>query len=109
MLQGRRESFATRDAALARLTEILADRRCLLVIDDVWARGAAEPFLQAGPCCARLLTTRNAGTLPHDAVDIRVDQMKPDQAVQLLQEGLPRRCGHCAPACRCAWGNGRCS
>ena len=89
VLQGRRESFATRDAALARLAEILADRRCLLVIDDVWHRGDAEPFLQAGPRCARLLTTRNAGTLPHDAVDIRVDQMKADQAVQLLQEGLP--------------------
>ena len=89
VLQGHRESFATRDAALARLAEILADRRCLLVIDDVWARGDAEPFLQAGPRCARLLTTRNADTLPPDAVDIRVDQMQADQAVQLLQEGLP--------------------
>ena len=73
VLQGRRESFATREAALARLAEILADRRCLLVIDDVWHRGDAEPFLQAGPRCARLLTTRNADTLPPDAVDIRVD------------------------------------
>src|SRR4051794_23988873 len=89
VLQGRRESFATRDAALARLAEILADRRCLLVIDDVWTRGAAEPFLQAGQRCARLMTTRNADTIPLDAVEVRVDQMQAEQAIQLLQEGLP--------------------
>ena len=47
VLRGARESFATRDAALARLGELLADRRCLLVIDDVWHRGDAEPFLRA--------------------------------------------------------------
>ena len=72
-----------------RLAEILADRRCLLVIDDVWQRGDAAPFLQGGPHCARLLTTRNADTLPPDARQIRVDAMQASEAVELLQVGLP--------------------
>ncbi len=89
VLRGARESFATRDAALARLGELLADRRCLLVIDDVWHRGDAEPFLRVGPSCARLLTTRDSAALPDDIHDIRVDELQTEQAVELLQKGLP--------------------
>ena len=89
VLRGRRESFATRDTALARLGELLADRRCLLVIDDVWHRGDAEPFLRVGPSCAQLLTTRDSATLPDEVRDIRVDELSTEQAVELLQTGLP--------------------
>jgi len=88
ILHGERESFATHDAALARLAEILADRRCLLVIDDVWHRRDAEPFLRVGPNCARLLTTRDSATLPQEVRDIRVDELRAEQAVELLQKGL---------------------
>jgi hypothetical protein len=49
----------TLDAATNRLSELLADRDILLVIDDVWDAVHLKPFLQGGKRCARLITTRN--------------------------------------------------
>jgi hypothetical protein len=91
-LTGERPGYTSEEAAAQKLAEILAERRCLIVIDDVWSERDARPFLRGGPQCARLLTTRDADTLPDDAVEVRVDQMRTAEAHTLLRAGLPAGC-----------------
>jgi WD40 repeat protein len=81
--------FTGVDSAVARLVELLADRDILIVIDDVWDAAHLKPFMQGGPRCARLITTRIVDTLPANAKDAQVDAMRPDEAIQLLCQGLP--------------------
>jgi hypothetical protein len=81
--------FTGIDSAIARLVELLADRDMLIVIDDVWDGAHLKPFVQGGPRCARLITTRILDTLPTNAKDAQVDAMQPDEATELLRQGLP--------------------
>jgi len=88
MLSREPPTFTGIDAAIARLTELLADRDILLVIDDVWDEAHLRPFTQGGKRCARLITTRNEGVLPQNAQSVPVDAMRSAEAVQLLSKGL---------------------
>jgi WD40 repeat protein len=83
-----RPGFTALDAAVNRLKELLADRDILIVIDDVWDRAHLNPFLQGGPRCARLITTRNFDTLPAGAAKVRVDAMQQAEATALLAADL---------------------
>ncbi len=83
-LSGERPGFSNTEAAIVRLKELLADRDILIVIDDVWNRDHLRPFLQGGPRCARLITTRNPNTLPDRAAEVKVDAMLEAEAVALL-------------------------
>ncbi|HYU72464.1 MAG TPA: NB-ARC domain-containing protein, partial [Ktedonobacteraceae bacterium] len=76
------------EAAVTKLRAALADRSYLLVIDDVWRSLDLTPFLQGGPQCTRLVTTRNDQVIPSHAVNIPVDAMHQSEAIQLLQTGL---------------------
>ncbi len=67
----------------------LSERRCLLVIDDVWQIAALEPLLEGGPHCARLVTTRNDQVLPPEAARVLVDATALEEAIALLCGGLP--------------------
>ena len=107
--------------AASELAKALANRSVLLVIDDVWDKAHLAPFLhdQSTPeqrGCARLVTTRNVETLPPPRPgerrrQVEVDEMSPEQALALLETGLPvgdlpplrprlvalaKRLGHCA-------------
>lgn len=73
----------------AVLGRVLADRRVLLVVDDVWSTGQVEPFLLGGNREVRLFTTRQQGVLPDEVTRVRVDQMSQTQARRLLIAGLP--------------------
>jgi WD40 repeat protein len=88
-LSGERESFTGLNEATNRLIELLGDRDLLLVIDDVWNLDHARPFLRGGPRCARLITTRNLDTLPSNAQQVKVDAMRPAEAIEMLRAGLP--------------------
>ena len=55
---------------LALLREALADRRCLLVVDDVWSAAAAAAFRAAGPRGRVLYTTRDPAVLEGVAADV---------------------------------------
>jgi WD40 repeat protein len=88
LLNKERPGFTGIDAAGARLTELLADRDILLVVDDVWDAMHLKPFLQGGKRSARLVTTRNEDVLPATAKSLVVDAMQPGEAVQLLSFGL---------------------
>ena len=88
-LKGERPDFSTEEAAASQLAELLADRRILLVLDDLWQAAHARPFLRGGPHGARLITTRNSDTLPANAQEAKVDAMQGREAVALLRGDLP--------------------
>ncbi len=64
LLTGERPGLETINAAAAKLGETLSDRRILLIVDDVWREQDLRPFLQGGPNCVRLVTTRIDSVLP---------------------------------------------
>jgi len=88
VLSGERPGFQDVEAASSRLSELLADRDILVVIDDVWNAAHAQPFLNGGKRCARLITTRNQRTLPPNSHPVSVDAMQQSEALQLLATGL---------------------
>jgi WD40 repeat protein len=88
MLGDERPNYTTLNAAVTRLKELLPDRDILIVIDDVWDRAHLNPFIQGGPRCARLITTRNLDTLPAGTAKVRVDAMQQDEATAMLAAGL---------------------
>jgi WD40 repeat protein len=88
MLSGERPGFTTLNAATARFRELLEGRDLLIVIDDVWDSSHLRPFMQGGPRCARLITTRNSDTLPGGSANLRLDAMNPGEALDLLTWSL---------------------
>ncbi|MGH3924013.1 MAG: NB-ARC domain-containing protein, partial [Pseudonocardiaceae bacterium] len=64
------------------LRETLAQRQCLLIVDDVWSSAAAKALAVTGPRGRVLYTTRDAGIL--DAVGARIEH------VDVLSEDLAR-------------------
>jgi NB-ARC domain/APAF-1 helical domain len=89
VLTNDRPGFKTTEAAVTRLSEVIGQRRMLIVIDDVWQAAHARPFLQFGRNCARLITTRNRDVLPPNAKALDVDAMETSEATKLLRFGLP--------------------
>ena len=67
----------------ARLSRLLAERRCLLVLDNVWARPTCPLSPWPGRMGGLLVTTRDAATLPGDT-GISLDELAPEAALQLL-------------------------
>ena len=90
ILSGEKPGFAKIDTAITRFVKLLDKRHILMVIDDVWNAAHLKPFLQGGPQCARLITTRNFDTLPSNAKKINVDAMQQNEATSLIGAGLPQ-------------------
>jgi hypothetical protein len=61
---GPRIGFVSLAAATTRLTEVLGERRLLLLVDDVWDAAHLTQFLHGARQSVRLITTRNRDTLP---------------------------------------------
>jgi hypothetical protein len=89
-----RAGFTDLNAAATRLAQALGERRLLLMIDDVWDSAHLQPFLEGGPHCTRLVTTRLPHVLPTTARAVPVDAMQQDEAVELLGFHLPDRAAH---------------
>lgn len=80
--------FERIESASAFLRERLANRRVLLVVDDVWSDTLdLRPF--QGMSSALLITTREKDVLPSGSQRIDVDAMEIPEAVNLLRNGLP--------------------
>lgn len=73
----------------AQLAEVLGDQPTLMVLDDVWTNGQLTPFLVGAPSCVRLITTRNAISLPRGTRAVPVEQMLPGEARDLLLYNVP--------------------
>ncbi|MDI3384920.1 NB-ARC domain-containing protein [Streptomyces sp. B-S-A8] len=89
-ITGDTRTFTDPQAAGAHLGRLLGQRRrTLLVLDDVWTPEQLAPFLIGGSRCVRLVTTRVPSVLPPGAARIRIDEMSPAQARQVLTWNLP--------------------
>lgn len=89
LLTGERLGLETIAAAATKLGEALGDRRILMIVDDAWREQDLKPFLQGGPNCVRLVTTRIDSILPQKALRQPVDAMQAGEALSLLSAGLP--------------------
>lgn len=88
-LTGERVSFVDVEDATKVLVDALANKDCLIVIDDVWNTADLRPFLRGGIGCARLITTRISQiAIEAKATYIEVDEMTSNQAVDLLITNL---------------------
>jgi WD40 repeat protein len=78
------------NAARARLRDLLADRRMLIVLDDIWQFDHAHQFLDGGPHCARLITTRRQDVVARLRArqPVEVNEMQTDEAASLLVKWL---------------------
>lgn len=71
----------------ARLSELLAERACLLILDDVWQADHATAFAALGPQGRSLLTSRDAGLIRTlGAVEYQLNVLNEPQALELLAE-----------------------
>jgi WD40 repeat protein len=89
LLSGQRPALSDPEQAGYHLGDLLGEQRRLLVVDDVWHRYQLLPFLQGGPGCIRLVTTRSHSVLPDDAAVITVDVMERSEARALLAAEVP--------------------
>ncbi len=89
VLTGERPGLETINAAAGKLGEALGDRRILLIVDDAWREPDLRPFLQGGPHCVRLVTTRIDSVLPQTALRQPVDAMQASEALSLISAALP--------------------
>jgi len=56
------ENYVDLKTARDKLPGVLADKVCMIVLDDIWNVAHAEPFINAiGPRCRLLITTRDGG------------------------------------------------
>ena len=86
-----RETFSanTLESASRYLDSLLAERRMLLVVDDVWNAAHAEWFRVGGVGCRVLVTTREAQLEGADYQPL--DVMTEAEALALVQQKLKRR------------------
>ena len=61
----------TASEARERLREVMRDRRCLVIVDDVWSADAALALTATGPAGRTLYTTRDQAVL--EAIGARVE------------------------------------
>ena len=86
------EAFNVRTATQGRaaLSQLLAERQCLLVVDDVWSRAAAAAFRVTGPRGRVLYTTRDPTVLKAVAADVLPVDVLPVPAARQLLASLAR-------------------
>jgi DNA-binding SARP family transcriptional activator len=72
------------DERAALFRTLLAGRRVLLVLDDVWSSAEVRPFLTAHPGCAVLVTGRPALTDLDADLRLPIGPLSRQQAIELL-------------------------
>lgn len=78
--------------AIQKLANELRNKRCLIVIDDVWDIAHLRPFLQGGKECIHLITSRRsdiASQVP--ASLLKLDKMTMGEATELLLQWLDQK------------------
>jgi len=78
-------AFEDEQQGKAHLSELLADKACLVILDDVWEVKHATAFNVLGPQCGMLVTTRDARIINSlNAVGHCLDVLSDDDALKLL-------------------------
>jgi DNA-binding SARP family transcriptional activator len=72
----------------ARFRQLVADRRMLIVLDDVHSDDQVRPVLPAGSGVAVLMTSRRRLSGPDDALPLELRLLSADDAVELLRRSL---------------------
>jgi len=68
-----------------RLSDLLANKSCLIILDDVWNSEHVEAFNRLGPDCRMLITTRNSDIITGlGAEEYCLDVLEDDEALKLL-------------------------
>lgn len=81
------ENFFTLNSLKNRMAQLLENRSCLLIIDDVWRATDVEAFQVGGANCRLLITTRDAAIAEElGAIIHQIPVMMPREAISLLQE-----------------------
>ena len=90
VLDKSRDSFSatTLESASGYLNNLLAERRMLLVVDDVWNAAHAEWFRVGGLGCRVLVTTREAQIEGAEVYPLAL--MTADEAIDLVRRKLGR-------------------
>ena len=82
-----------------RLSQALAGKECLLVLDNVWKETDTEPFIRAvgaNPGCRVLVTTRNLAVVSALGAEAHLlDVLTDEQALQLLAKWSGQLRPHC--------------
>jgi NB-ARC domain/TIR domain/APAF-1 helical domain len=82
-----RTNVSTVESLKRTLAELLKERTCLLILDDVWQHTHANVFRVDAPHCHLLLTTRDAEIARELGAQIRpISVMTPDDAIVLLED-----------------------
>lgn len=92
-LTGRDISFQSPEEAETAWRDLIDDRRCLLILEDVARAADLGPFLPiaARPDrAARLITTRNRALVPPGWTMREVGPMEPQEGLALLAQDLDR-------------------
>lgn len=85
------EHYDSPEAGINRLRVILPDKATLIVLDDVWDAQHVEPFWTTAPRCCLLFTTRDRRVgLRLGAKEVRLDVLKPEEALALLRQWAQR-------------------
>jgi hypothetical protein len=67
------------------LRKLLADRACLIIVDDVWVREDVRAFDVVGERSALLITTRDGNVAKaFEMAEVEVEELDDDQALALL-------------------------
>lgn len=86
-------SSQTVQDARTHLKAILADKRMLLIVDDVWTAGHALAFQCGGPTCAMLVTTRLTevarALTAHSSEVFHLDVLTAESSLALLKVLAP--------------------
>ena len=81
------EDYADDVEARSRLSEVLAQKVCLIVLDDVWSPGQVEVIANAlGPRCRLLITTRDQEIAAGFARHLPLDVFSEAESLSLLAE-----------------------
>src|SRR5262249_39732036 len=82
------EHYVSSDVAQAHLPRLLADKNCLLIVDDVWDVAQVAPLRSAlGPRGRLIITTRDAGLVSSlGAGERHVNPLGQEAALALLAD-----------------------
>jgi hypothetical protein len=95
---GERADFQTGSEGQARLREALAERQCLLVVDDVWSTAAAAAFRVSGSRGRVLYTTRDPAVLRAVGAEVMPVDVLPERAARQLLARLAGETVEALPA-----------